>query len=181
VLEDAKPLRLSLKLWDVATGKELDSVSGGKNEFFTSMAFHMAYSINPRLLAVGTINVKEKSKLILFDTSRNRLDRLYEIEFQAALDDLAFSNEGHWLAVVTQDRRRSSWHNRALSDFLEFEQPRIQLIEAATGKLQETLVAPQGYAAPICFGPDGATLAVPGRGRVLLFDLSPNSAGSGRR
>ena len=53
----------------------------------------------------------------------------------------------------------------------DFSQPRIYLVETATGKIRETLVGPQDMAMEIRFSPDGKTLAMSGIGRVLLWDL----------
>jgi hypothetical protein len=50
-------------------------------------------------------------------------------------------------------------------------QPRIHLIETATGEIRETMIAPQGFSSNVCFSPDGHTLATDGHGRVLLWDM----------
>ena len=51
-------------------------------------------------------------------------------------------------------------------------QPRIHLVDVATGEIRETLVAPQGFTASLCFSPDGKTLAAGGYGRVDLWDVA---------
>ena len=56
-------------------------------------------------------------------------------------------------------------------------QPRIHLIELATGTVGETLVGPQAFTASVRFSPDGKTLAVgsgePSRsGEIKLFNLT---------
>jgi hypothetical protein len=62
----------------------------------------------------------------------------------------------------------------------EFSQPKIYLVETATGKIRETLIGPQDMAMEIRFSPDGKTLAMSGIDRVLLWDLEqPLGAGSG--
>jgi hypothetical protein len=53
----------------------------------------------------------------------------------------------------------------------DLPQPRIHLIDAATGEIRETLVSPQCFAISAAFSPDGKTLATSGEGRVLLWDL----------
>jgi hypothetical protein len=45
-------------------------------------------------------------------------------------------------------------------------------IETASGKIGDTLVAPQGFPGSACFSSDGRTSAVGGYGRVLLWDLT---------
>src|SRR5262249_52543239 len=80
-----------------------------------------------------------------------------------------FSPDGKWLAVITQrfpDNVGRDSAPRALP------QPRIRLIEVATGEVRETLVAPQSFMWSAAFSPDGRTLATGGRGKVLLWDVS---------
>jgi WD40 repeat protein len=80
-----------------------------------------------------------------------------------------FSPDGKWLVVITRlypDKRGEDMDPRDLP------QPRIHLIEAATGTIRETLIAPQSSSNNACFSPDGRTLATDGHGRVLLWDMT---------
>ena len=51
-------------------------------------------------------------------------------------------------------------------------QPRIHLIEVATGEIRETMIAPQSFSNAACLRPDGRMLATGGHGRVLLWDMT---------
>jgi len=51
-------------------------------------------------------------------------------------------------------------------------QPRIILIEVATGKVVDTLVSPHAFLGGFAFSPDDKTLASSGRGCIHLWDIS---------
>lgn len=51
-------------------------------------------------------------------------------------------------------------------------QPRIILIELATGKVLDTLVSPHAFLAGFAFSPDDKTLATSGNGCIHLWDVS---------
>jgi WD40 repeat protein len=81
-----------------------------------------------------------------------------------------FSPDGRWLAAVTQVFPEELERSREPSAE-DVAQPRIHLVEVATGEVRETLVAPQGFTTSLCFSPDGKTLASGGHGRVDLWDV----------
>jgi len=170
VFEDAKPLRNSLKLWDASTGRELDSLSSDKTDFFWMPAFHTTYSPYARMLAISTMNEKELGKLFLFNTSDNKLVKAFVLDAKIGLSAPVFSPDGKWIAVGAQ--KVSATPLRTVQSVEELEQPRVHLVDVATGAIRETLVAPPSYAGSICFSPDGRMLAVGSQGRVLLFDLT---------
>ncbi len=85
--------------------------------------------------------------------------------------DVAFHPSGKWIAAAINDVPQ----NLTLDDETQWKklpQPAIQIIDIATGKTQEKLVAPQCYIASLAFSPDGKTLATSGPGAVLLWDFS---------
>ncbi|HEU5409143.1 MAG TPA: WD40 repeat domain-containing protein, partial [Nitrospira sp.] len=77
---------------------------------------------------------------------------------------------GRWLAVV-KNLYPETGIGRDL-DPRDLPQPRILLIEPATGEIRETMIAPHGIANAACFSPNGRTLATGGHGRVLLWDMT---------
>jgi hypothetical protein len=90
--------------------------------------------------------------------------------FQFIANDLTFHPDRKWLVVIT-----GSYPEKAVGDKVDprdLPQPRILLIETATGAIRETLIAPQGFTSVACFSSDGRTLATDGHGRVLLWDMT---------
>jgi WD40 repeat protein len=161
-----------LKLWDPASGKEIASFEGEKNEYFMRPAF----SPNGKVLAVPN-GRDAKSKLFLIDVSARKVWNIVLLSDKAVVRDPVFSPDGRWIAIATQvfpEELERTPEPKAE----DVPQPRIHLVEAATGQVRETLVAPPGFPVSLCFSPDGRTLATAGHGRVLLWDLTrpPGSA-----
>jgi WD40 repeat protein len=158
-----------LKFWDTATGQETASFEAPRNTTFLWMAF----SPDGRTLAVSNWR-EERGKLFLFDTVGKRLVKTLVLAEAAKgnymfAGEPAFSPDGKWLALTTQEMPPPK---RDEVDPLDMEQPRIHLIDVAAGEVRETLIVPQGFPRSACFSPDGRTLATPGHGKVLLWDLT---------
>jgi WD40 repeat protein len=158
-----------LKWWDAATGRELTSFAGEKNEGLSAY-----FSPDGQTLVVTNWQGK-KAQLLLFQVANRQLTKTILLGEKAQGQRLimrlpAFSADSKWLAVITQafpDTRSASE-----PDVHDVPQPRIHLIDVTRGTIQETLISPPSFAASACFSPDGRTLAIGGHGKVLLWDLT---------
>ncbi len=162
--------RCQLKWWEAATGREVVSFDCEPND---NASFVTLSPDGHTLIAFNWEG--EKRKLLLFNVPEKRLERTILVaekseERQPNVSSPIFSPDGKWIAVVVQMMPKK-WHGEDL-DPRDMPQPRILLIETATGEIRETLIAPQGFASSACFSPDGRTLATDGYGRVLLWDMT---------
>lgn len=124
-----------LKFWDAETGQQKAALQAEPGESFSAELF----SPDGGTLAVGNW-MDEPSKLFLFDVSAGALRRTIVLGPKALVNGPTFSADGKWIAVVTQVRpERLSLRDAAAEDV---PQPRIHLVEAASGELRETLVGP---------------------------------------
>ncbi len=113
-----------------------------------------------------------QSQILLFDVASRKVAQTIVLrEVTAFMRPKLFSPDGRWLAVATKFIPEELRQDPDLPAE-EIEQPRIHLVEVATGKIRETLISPQTYCTSGSFSPDGKTLATSGNGRVLLWDLS---------
>ncbi len=154
-----------LVFWDTTTGKRVDTTTAGQDEVFT---VYRAYSPDMQTLALPNFR-GEHGKLYLFDTVARELRSTIDFPEATLVHEPIYSPDGQTLAVITQIFPQSRPGELRAEDLA---QPRIHLIDVATGEISETIVAPQGIAAALAFSPDGQTLASTGNGRVLLWDLS---------
>jgi WD40 repeat protein len=160
-----------LKFWDPATGRELASFAGEKNNLFLFMAF----SPDGQTLAV-TNGRRQQGKLFLFDVPGKKLARTVLLRENGSLAPPVFSPDGKWLAVAAQVVPNDRSGGDPTPE--DLPQPRIHLIEPASGAVRETIVCPQAFTRSLCFSPDGKTLASGGNGRVLLWDLAKSPIGA---
>jgi WD40 repeat protein len=159
-----------MKWWDAATGHEIASFEGEKDGGFTN------FCSSPDGQTLAIVNWKgDKRKLFLYSIAEKRLLRTVLLGekskgLQCSASHPAFSPDGEWMVVTTS--RYPEKNIDGPLDPRDLPQPRILLIETATGAIRETLVAPQGGGGLPCFSPDGRTLATGGTGRVLLWDMT---------
>lgn len=172
--------RCWLKWWDAATGREVASFEGDNKDIFSSLR------CSPDGQMLAAVNWHWKSlptqKLFLYSVPEKRLLRTVILRenkegLRPITSEPAFSPDGKWLAVITRSVPEKAGEDL---DPRDVPQPRILLIEAATGAIRETMIAPQSFSSVACFSPDGRTLATDGRGRVLLWDMTKMPAATNR-
>jgi Tol biopolymer transport system component len=157
-----------LDVMDAASGRVVASLPGGPND-------HLSGYFAPDGQILAAIQQRSKEpKLILFSVPKNRIEQTISLGSsnkgeRGITGNPAFSPDGKRLALTT--RVYPDNDDREL-DALDLPQPRIHLIDVATGEIRDTLIAPQGFGDDLCFSPDGRLLASTGQGRVLLWDVS---------
>jgi WD40 repeat protein len=165
---DWKNKRGTLKFISVSSGLEFASFAFDEKDEFGGAGL---FSPDGRTLSVGGWRGGQ-AQILLFDVAGRKLAHTVTLhEGRAFMRPKLFRPDGRWLAVATQFIPPELQQESELPPE-EIEQPRIHLVEVATGKIRETFVSPQTYCTSGCFSPDGKTLATSGNGRVLLWDLS---------
>jgi WD40 repeat protein len=161
--------RGAFKWWDIETGREVASFPMEKKDDFSSARF----SPDGRTLAAAHWQ-GEQTTMRLYRADEKRLDKTVVLgtqtnEGRLLVRERVFSPDSKWLAVIAQRFPDNLGRD---PDPRDLPQPRIHLIEVATGEIRETLVAPQSFMWSAAFSPDGRTLATGGQGKVLLWDVS---------
>ena len=159
-----------LKWWDAATGREVASFDPEKNDTF----YHQVLSPDEQTLAVTNWKSTQR-KLFLFSVPHRRLLWTTALgqepkDQKLIASGCAFSPDGKRVVVVTRVYPEKDGGQEI--DPRDLPQPRIHVIETATGSIRETIVVPQTFAQEACFSPDGRRLATAGMGRVLFWDMT---------
>ena len=154
-----------LRVWNGRTGDEVLSFAADVGDLLSWVAF----SPDGRTVAV-TSDADDGPKLLLFDMATRKLTTTLRLGPKASVGDPVFNPDGRWVFVVTQVETDET--GQSFRDPLEMAQARIHVIEAATGTLRESCVAPQGLLGTVEFSPDGTRFATTATGKVLLWDFT---------
>ncbi len=164
--DDFKHSRQELKIWEVSSGKELLAIEPqSPREAF----LFPGVSPDGGVLALAGFDGETRdSRLLLVDLVTWQV-RETALGPNTWVTGFAFEPSGRNLATAEAIYPKQVRRNLKAS---ELEQPRIQLIDVASGKVLETMIAPQSFQMSIAYSPDGKTLATGGEGAVPLWDMT---------
>ena len=172
----------TIKLWDVATGREVRMFANNKDSFDMGMVTSVAYSPDGRILASG----REHSIITLYDASNgSELRTLYNHKWSVSA--VAFSPDGHTLASGSGDHTIKLWdvdsgrelatlegHTEGVNSVAfspdghtlasGSEDKTIKLWDVATRRELRTLTGHTGHVMSVALSPDGRTLVSGGDG-----------------
>jgi WD40 repeat protein len=152
----------TLRVWDVASRKELAAFKSGAAAPFLSYAF----SPDGKRLAATDYN----GSVRVWDIASGTPIR-EKVFNDSRLSHLAFSPDGRHLAVLGQPK----WDRKDFPDPdpKELPQPRVYLFDLTTAAEPEAVMCPHGYVTGgLAFSPDGKLLAVGGAGATHFFDMT---------
>ncbi len=172
-LRAAKPPPPEVKLWDVATGKEVGAIVAPEG----TTAFRRpgqilgafaapVFSPDGRWLATCL----RTGRIYLYDVAGRKLAWSQDVK-NGYLRGVRFSPDGRWLVALGQDTPEDLKATEEVSPF-DLPQPRIFLFDMKKGGKPEEIVAPHGQIIWFDFSPDSKTIALSGTGCVWLFDVS---------
>jgi WD40 repeat protein/beta-lactamase regulating signal transducer with metallopeptidase domain len=151
---------LGVRLWDVATGKELPA-STGHDAAISALVYSpdgtlLATSSSPSSTMQGVFPGVPVDPIRLWDAATGREVRAFDV--QAPADALAFSPDGKRLAAAGGEHV-GLWDVTTSKQLLS-HQGQKEVLRTERGRVPFTSVA---------FSPDGATLAAGGKDGTLIF------------
>ncbi len=148
--EGYKCIKGALKLWDVATGKELRNFSGHNN-----IVESVAFSPDGRFALSGSADTTLK----LWSVASGKLLRSFS-GHSAAVNSVAFSPDGRFVLSGSCD---------AKDEMISCIKGSVKLWNAATGDEVRSFIGHAGYVFSVAFSPDGR-FALSGDDRSVLPD-----------
>jgi WD40 repeat protein len=149
------PLTYSVKLWNLADGKNLGAMPLG------TVA---AFSPDGKLLATnstGSKPGKETGYVRLWDLTKNKQKAILKGDHTSWLAALTFSPDSKLIATASDDKRARVW-------------------DAATGKVLATLKGHTGTVNGVAFGPDGQSLLTVSADKTVRLWVAPKSPGESK-
>jgi peroxiredoxin len=164
--DDWRNKKCELKFWSVDSGEEILSIPPAeKSEVF----MWIKTSPDGRTVVATTYDLEQGRGRVLLVDVPTRSTKVVVFDATQMPREPVFHPGGQWVAVGAQILPPGKLTREPAAGALA--QPRIRLIEVASGKTLEELVAPQCYLNSLAFSPDGKTLATSGPGEVLLWDF----------
>ena len=140
----------AVTLWDVTTGREVFRRKGPLGDYYTGMAYAVAFSPDGRLLVAGS----EDGGAIIWDAADGTEVRRLPEQREGTTTCVAFSPDGRLLATAT-------WAGV------------LRLWDALTYRLLHTMRGHQHRISAIAFRPDGRWLATGGFDRTIrIWDVA---------
>jgi WD40 repeat protein len=161
-----------IKFWDATSGRELGSApASALNERF---GYSAKVSPDGKFIAIGNapdeIQPEQQGGIYLVDVATGSA-RFLDIGKDVFPTQAAFHPTGKWVVAAANVLTKEALADPDLP-YTDVPQPRLYVLEVASGKIVETLIAPQCFLNSLAFSPDGNTLATSGPGEVLLWDFS---------